>query len=124
MTTTATRPRSHSVYRKQNGGSNENGNPSLSTLSSHLTSSLESGLISAVDALTKAITSKINENGEEYLSEATEKITGAVAQTVEWSKKHPVKLAIGGAALIAAAGFLVSTMKSHANAAEKEKKKR
>jgi hypothetical protein len=93
---------------------------SKSTSSSHISdaampslgSLLNSGLTSSFEAIRDKISQSVTENGEEYLKEAAEKITKSTSQVVEWSRKNPIKLAVGVAALLAVSAFLVHTMKN------------
>ena len=74
-----------------------------------------SGLTKAFDAIKEKVTTNVQENGEQYLDEAVEKITETTAEVVEWAKKHPVKTALAVTALAAVSAFLMKMIATHSS---------
>lgn len=69
-------------------------------------------LSGAFDSVKGKVTANVQENGEEYLSQAVEKIKQSTASVVAWAKENPLKTALAVAALAAVSTFLVRTMAS------------
>lgn len=75
---------------------------------------LASGLASTFDSLKEKVSGNITDNGEQYLTDALDKLKTAAADLASWGKKNPVKTTIAVAAVLAVTAFLVSTTKRHA----------
>lgn len=75
------------------------------------------GLSKSFESLKDKVSSTIKGNGEEYLSDALEKLKKSAVSLTEWSKQNPVKTAIAVAAVLAVTAFLVSTAKGSTAAA-------
>lgn len=71
---------------------------------------LSQALTGAFDSLKDKVTANVQENGEQYLHQAVEKIKDATSGMVAWAKENPVKTALAIAALAAVTTFLVKTM--------------
>ena len=71
---------------------------------------LTQALTGAFDSLKGKVTTNVQENGEEYLHQAAEKIKESTAKVVAWAKQNPVKTALAVAALAAVSTFLVRTI--------------
>ena len=71
---------------------------------------LTQALSGAFDSMKGKVTANVQENGEEYLHQAVEKIKESTAGVVAWAKENPVKTALAVAALAAVSTFLVRTM--------------
>lgn len=69
-------------------------------------------LSGAFDSVKGKLTTNVQENGEEYLSQAVEKIKQSTASVVAWAKENPLKTALAAAALAAVSTFLVRTIAS------------
>lgn len=70
-----------------------------------------SGLSNGFESLKEKVSVSIKDNGEEYLTDALDKLKKAAVSLTEWSKKNPVKTAVAVAAVLAVTAFLVSTTK-------------
>jgi hypothetical protein len=79
---------------------------------SGITGLLKDGLSSSFEALRGKIGDTLSDKGEGYLETSITKLNKTTSQLVKWSKKHPVKLACGIAAVMAVSTFLVHTMKA------------
>lgn len=79
------------------------------------------GLSNSFESLKDKVSATIKDNGEEYLSDALEKLKKSAAQLTEWSKQNPVKTAVAVAAVLAVTAFLVATAKNHSAAVIPEK---
>ena len=73
------------------------------------------GLSHTFDSLKEKVSGNITDNGEQYLSDALEKLKTAATDLGHWGKKNPVKTTIAVAAVLAVTAFLVSTVKKDAN---------
>ena len=73
---------------------------------------LTQALAGAFDSFKGKVTANVQENGEEYLHQAAEKIKESTAKVVVWAKENPVKTALAVAALAAVSTFLVRTIAS------------
>lgn len=71
---------------------------------------LTQALAGAFDSLKGKFTSNVQENGEQYLHQAVERIKETTTGVVAWAKENPVKTALALAALAAVTTFLVKTM--------------
>ncbi len=76
---------------------------------------LTQALNGAFDSIKGKVTAKVQENGEEYLHQAAEKIKESTASVIAWAKENPVKTALAVAALAAVSTFLVRMMTSSHN---------
>jgi hypothetical protein len=90
---------------------------------SGITDLLLSGLSTSFESLRDKIGDSISDKGEEYLELSIAKMNKTTGQLVKWSKKHPVKLACGIAAVMAVSAFLAHTMKAGPPAVAKKMKK-
>ena len=100
------------------------GNREVYSSSLSLSNFINSGLSSSFDAIRQKLTETIGDNGEKYLHEAVDKITDTTSQVATWSKKNPIKLAVGVAALMAVSAFLVHTMNSEGGSSSGKHAKR
>lgn len=73
---------------------------------------LTQALAGAFDSLKGKVTANMQENGEQYLHQAVERIKETTSSVVAWAKENPVKTALALAALAAVTTFLVKTMTS------------
>ena len=71
------------------------------------------GLSNSFETLKDKVSATIKDNGEEYLSDALEKLKKSASNLAEWSKQNPVKTAVAVAAVLAVTAFLVATAKSN-----------
>ena len=71
---------------------------------------LSQTLTGAFDSLKEKVTANVQENGEEYLQQAVEKIKESTAGVVAWAKENPVKTALAVAALAGVSLFLVKVV--------------
>ena len=67
------------------------------------------GLSNSFESLKDKVSSAIKDNGEQYLSDALEKLKKSATNLSEWSKENPVKTGVAVAAVLAVTAFLVST---------------
>lgn len=70
------------------------------------------GLSNGFESLKEKVSASIKDNGEQYLTDALEKLKKSAANLTEWSKENPVKTAVAVAAVLAVTAFLVSTTKA------------
>lgn len=82
---------------------------------------LSQALTGAFDSLKDKVTANVQENGEQYLHQAVEKIKDATSGVVAWAKENPVKTALAIAALAAVTTFLVKTMSGPSEAGADDK---
>lgn len=94
---------------------------SVAKSAAHETSSLEfisqmlaTGLASSFESLKDKVSVNFKDNGEQYLTDALDKLKKAAADLADWGKKNPVKTTVAVAAVLAVTAFLVSTAKNHA----------
>lgn len=67
------------------------------------------GLSNSFESLKDKVSTAIKDNGEQYLSDAIDKLKKSATHLVEWSKENPVKTGVAVAAILAVTAFLVST---------------
>lgn len=67
------------------------------------------GLSNSFESLKDKVSTAIKDNGEQYLSDAIDKLKKSATHLVEWSKENPVKTGVAVAAVLAVTAFLVST---------------
>lgn len=72
---------------------------------------VDSGLSNTFEALKDKVTAGIKDNGEQYLTDAVDKLKDSASRLSDWAKKNPVKTAVAVAAVLAVTAFLVSTAK-------------
>ncbi len=78
---------------------------------------LNQALSSVFESVKDKVAVNVQENGEEYLQQAVEKIKESANKVVTWAKENPVKTAVALAALAAVSTFLVHTVNRSGDAA-------
>jgi hypothetical protein len=79
---------------------------------SSLTAAISEGLRGSIDSIKEKLAENMDKNGEAYLQQAVDGVTEATGKLVEWSRQHPVKTAMAGAALMAVTAAIYNTMQS------------
>lgn len=99
--------RSTSTSGSRSGGSRSG---PTGTMLAAVNQAVGSSLTESLNAVKTRIGERITGDGEQYLQDASERISEVTAKVVKWGKEHPVKSAAAAAALIAVSTFLYSTL--------------